>query len=97
MRKTFVAFLIDDDAIDRQVFAKAAAGFDTPVYCEFANDGSEALKILSLNASFIPDFIFIDIYVPPPGINGLEFLRRLKKIRRFSKVPGLHVFRSHQR
>ena len=50
---------------------------DEQINCFVAIDGVEGLKMLS-ESSYSPLYIFVDINMPK--MNGIEFLRRIKKL-----------------
>ncbi|RFS15093.1 response regulator [Emticicia sp. C21] len=77
-------FLIDDDVDDQEIFAFILSDAFPQVDCVFANDGLDALEKLQ-DVSFNPGIIFIDINMP--RMNGLEILKEIKKVKRFSKTP----------
>lgn len=85
MKEAKVAFLVDDDRDDQEIFQLALRDIDPTIRCEFAYDGEIALKRLSQKSGKLPDFIFIDINMP--RMNGVELLRELKKIERLNSVP----------
>jgi CheY-like chemotaxis protein len=91
VRKPLRVFLIDDDMDDQKFFALAVAQIQTPIFCDFANNGLEALKKLRTEPDYVPDFIFIDIDMPV--MNGIECLNQIKKIKLLSNVP-LYIYSS---
>ena len=78
-------FLIDDDLDDQEIFMMALEDVNADVNCVTANNGVEALKKLTSDLSFIPDYIFIDINMPK--MNGIECLSEIKKLSHLSGVP----------
>ena len=89
IRKTISCMLIDDDLDDQEVFRMALERVDPEVVCLFANDGVRGLERLYVDASFIPDFIFVDINMP--RINGLECIKEIRKISWLKDVP-LYIY-----
>lgn len=77
-------FLIDDDLDDQEIFLMALEDVNAEVNCVMANSGVEALKKLTSDPSFIPDYIFIDINMPK--MNGIECLSEIKKLNHLSDV-----------
>jgi CheY-like chemotaxis protein len=71
-------FVIDDDIDDLEIFAMALEQVGDNINLRSACDCFEALKELKGNASFVPDFIFLDINMPK--MNGLQCLPEIKKI-----------------
>ena len=78
-------FLIDDDIDDQEIFGMALQELDRSIRCIFANDGVLALEKLSMDESFIPDYIFIDFNMP--RMNGIKCLEEIKKTPRVKHVP----------
>jgi response regulator RpfG family c-di-GMP phosphodiesterase len=77
-------FLIDDDKDDQEIFCMALEGVREHVNCIYAINAEEAFKMLE-NELFIPDYIFIDMNMP--RMNGNDILRKVKTIKRLTKVP----------
>jgi CheY-like chemotaxis protein len=77
-------FLIDDDIDDQEIFSFILSDVYPQANCVFADDGLYALEKLQ-DVSFSPSIIFIDINMP--RMNGLEILKEIKKIERFSQTP----------
>lgn len=71
-------FLIDDDIDDQELFLMALDKLDRKVECKIASDGLQALQLLKENASYVPDFIFLDVNMPK--MNGLQTLAEIKKL-----------------
>jgi CheY-like chemotaxis protein len=82
MRKT--CLLIDDDEDDTEIFALAAGEADPSIECFFARDGIEALQML-LGASFVPDYIFLDLNMPQ--MSGKECLIEIRKRAQLDDTP----------
>lgn len=85
MKKTTLAFLVDDDPVDQKFFQMAFSRLTTQVNCEFADNGPEALELLAHNQNFKPDFIFLDINMPL--IDGLECLREMRSLEKLKHLP----------
>lgn len=77
--------LIDDDPDDHEIFTMALQDVDEDHSCRHASTGVEAVRLLELEQSFTPEFIFIDINMP--YISGLDCLRHIKGMERLSNVP----------
>jgi CheY-like chemotaxis protein len=71
-------FLIDDDIDDHELFAMALKKVNQSIELRSAKDGIEGLMKLKENASFVPEFIFLDINMPK--MNGLQCLPEIKKL-----------------
>jgi CheY-like chemotaxis protein len=80
-----IAFIIDDDLDDQEIFLFVIHQISDSVKCIFANDGMQALNKLKADASFTPALIFIDINMPK--VNGMQCLTEIKKIKRLQHVP----------
>jgi two-component system phosphate regulon response regulator PhoB len=79
-------FIIEDEtplllAIQKKL---KNAGFDTLT----AKDGKQALDYL-MSLDRLPDLIWLDYYLPT--MNGLEFLSRVKKNKKFENIPVVVV------
>lgn len=86
MSKRFL--VIDDDSDDRELFSEALASVDPVIVCDQATDGADALKRLAAPEIAKPDIIFLDINMP--GMNGWQFLTRLKsedKYHHYKDIP----------
>jgi CheY-like chemotaxis protein len=78
LKQNTQVFLIDDDIDDQDFFCMAIGDIDKSIECTIAEDGVEALKILTGNHNFIPDYIFIDVNMP--RMNGLACLKEVKAL-----------------
>lgn len=85
MSPSLTCLLIDDDLDDQEIFLLALQDIGSPVKCILANDGFHALQMLHQDASFVPDYIFIDLNMP--RMNGKQCVKELKKIEHISHVP----------
>jgi CheY-like chemotaxis protein len=77
--------LIDDDHDDQFVFSLAIKALNKSILCTTVNDGFAALKKLEQDPLFRPDLIFLDLNLP--GINGFDFLSRIKTNAALSHIP----------
>jgi len=77
--------LIDDDRDDRELFCEALATVDPVIGCDQATDGAEALDLLRKKEIAEPDIIFLDINMP--GMNGWQFLSKLKSEEAYKHIP----------
>ncbi|HTO15645.1 MAG TPA: response regulator [Edaphocola sp.] len=68
--------IVDDDELDRSFFLSATRKNNPSYECIEAKNGEDALKQLR-KAKRLPDFIFLDLYMPKMG--GRECLIELKK------------------
>jgi CheY-like chemotaxis protein len=81
--KAIRILLVDDDADDQIYFKDALQEVATPVVCEVANNGNEALQQIEIPPP--PDLIFLDLNMPI--MNGYECLAALKSETRFRHIP----------
>jgi len=77
--------MIDDDADDAQIFEEALLEMDASLVFYRAWDGQEALDILHQNKIEEPDIIFLDVNMP--GMNGWQFLKRIKEDTSYKHIP----------
>lgn len=81
----FIAFIIDDDIDDQEIFSIVIREISKDIKCVFANDGLHALEKIKSNESFTPALIFIDINMP--RVNGMQCLKEIRQIERLQNVP----------
>lgn len=74
--------LVDDDQDDLYFFSKALEEFDVEINLITATDGMLAFEKLK---SGVPDVILLDLNMP--RMNGMAFLRSIKKIKHLKDVP----------
>ena len=77
--------LIDDDHDDHEIFSIALKEAVPSVKCFYFDSGIEALKRLTEDSSFTPDYIFLDLNMP--GMNGIQFLETIKTRKSISEIP----------
>lgn len=77
--------LIDDDIDDQEIFCLAVQHLNPSIQCIVSGNCKEALKKLSGDKTFKPDFIFLDLNMP--GISGRQCLTEIKKLKGFAHVP----------
>src|ERR1700754_352952 len=76
--------LADDDKDDREMFTEALADLDPGIVCHNAEDGRQALKLLSEDKED-PSIIFLDINMPV--MNGWDLLKNLKSDTQLTHIP----------
>lgn len=81
--KSLNYLLIEDDEIERLKFVRVLNKNNFPYKLTEAKNGEEALKVLEEQDA--PDIILLDLNMPK--MNGLEFLRILKKNPKLKYVP----------
>lgn len=77
--------LIDDDEEDQEIFMDALKEVDPLLHCAVANDGEEAMVLLTADALIKPDLIFVDMNMPK--LNGKQVLQSIKKSGAMRDVP----------
>ena len=80
-----ICFLIDDDQDDQEIFNIALQQVEVPLTCVVASDCAEAIRRLSIENSFSPDYIFLDLNMP--RMNGKECLKEIKKQAHLKHIP----------
>jgi CheY-like chemotaxis protein len=81
--------LVDDDRDDIYFFSKALDEFKVDINLVTAGEGFEAFERLQ---SFSPDVILLDLNMPK--MNGLAFLKAIKKIRHLKTIPVI-IYTTH--
>lgn len=77
--------IVDDDADDRFMFREALREIDTSISCSESENGKDALEMLTARKALLPDFIFLDLNMPP--LNGFQFLSEIKKRKNLRHIP----------
>lgn len=95
MPDNLLAFLIDDDIDDQEIFSMAIKDAHPFARCVFANDGVYALEKFKVDYAFIPHVIFIDINMP--RMNGIQCLSEIKKLSRLQHIPAYMYSTSAER
>ena len=75
--------LVDDDLDDQEVFLMTLEKIDKNIECLTANNGVEALSLLTAKETILPDYIFLDVNMPK--MNGIECLRNIKDLSYLNK------------
>jgi CheY-like chemotaxis protein len=89
-----IFLLIDDDADDSELFREALEEIDQSISLHCAENGEEALKLLTTIDK--PSIIFLDINMP--RMNGWECLKKLKSMDAYKNIPVvMYSTSSHQR
>ena len=78
-------FIVDDDVDDRNLFIEAVKEVDATIECISANNGEQALALLTDSGNTLPDFIFLDLRMP--RIDGKKCLIEIKKNKRLKHIP----------
>lgn len=78
-------YLIDDDIDDVELFRDALEEVAPSVSFHFANDGHEAVRVLTERKSALPDLVFLDISMPV--FSGLQCLASFKSNEQLRDLP----------
>lgn len=79
--------LVEDDKIDAMTVRRALKELRVRNPLTVVNNGEEALKYLSKPESIKPCIILLDLNMPK--MNGIEFLKTLKKDAEMKRIPVL--------
>jgi CheY-like chemotaxis protein len=75
--------IVDDDHIDKKIFAEVLADVNVPSTLSTAKDVDELFSMLSKPP--LPHVIFLDVNLP--GTSGIAGLRALKADKNYSHLP----------
>ena len=75
---------IDNDPFDQAVFTKALNDTAPDTICFTAADAYDAMHMMT-EEKVMPDYIFVELELP--GMNGIEFLKAIKKIESLREIP----------
>jgi CheY-like chemotaxis protein len=75
---------IDEDFRNRAIFTKALNDVSPETLCFTACNGLDALYMMA-KENVIPKYIFIELNMP--AMDGVEFLKLIKKIQVLKEVP----------
>jgi len=92
MKENSTILLVDDSKSDRVLFRQVLNLLDQSVICIEADSGKAALDYLSGDEQ-PPDYIFLDVSMP--GMDGIECLREIKKIKKAKHIPVFMYSSSH--
>jgi len=76
--------LINGNPQDQAAFVWALGLAAPGTVCLIAPNALDALALMG-SKNIVPDYIFADLMMP--GLNGIDFLRHLKKFARFKDIP----------
>ena len=85
MSKSIVIMLVEDSPSDRELTQLALQRAKLTNDLIFAEDGEEALELLEDPSVARPDLILLDLNMP--GMDGREFLKRVKSDDRYRTIP----------
>jgi len=75
---------IGDSPHDQAVFVKALQDVSPETICFTANTAMDALYMVQ-DEGIVPDYIFIELYLP--GMDAVEFLKRIKSDDDLKHIP----------
>lgn len=77
--------LIDDHVEEHEIFSQALKATGLPVICHYYLFADDALQNLYHRVAPEPKLIFLDVNIP--RMHGLEFLKKIKAIKRLAHIP----------
>jgi CheY-like chemotaxis protein len=77
--------LVDDSHSDRMLFREILKEIDPALIFYSANDGVDAIMLLTEDGAELPDVIFLDVNMP--RMNGIETLEAIKKYEHLKHIP----------
>jgi len=86
--------LVEDDSVDIMIVKRCFKKLKIPNKLWVAENGEEALKLLTSTTQMNPCLVLLDINMPK--MNGLEFLAKFKKIPLFKKIPVIMLTSSKE-
>lgn len=83
--KNLHVLLVDDDALDRELFLDAINLSIKGIQVSEASNGQEALYFLNNHVEDLPDIIILDLNMPI--LDGRETLKEIKSHSYFKSIP----------
>jgi CheY-like chemotaxis protein len=84
--KDIRVILTDDDEDDQELFRDLLNDLNVHTSLTVATDGEHLLDLLkSFSNAPLPNLLFLDINMP--GQNGLDYLHRIKRNKRYYSLP----------
>jgi len=80
MQPKIKCLIIDDDRDDQEIFIMCAGQVNENLQCAAFSDPAAAVETLQADASYTPDYIFVDMNMPK--MNGIQCLGKLRAIQR---------------
>lgn len=85
MRNNRDILIVEDDRVDAMTIDRVLKELEVPNRAVFCTDGVEGVEYLNEHRSTLPAIILLDINMP--RMNGIEFLRIIRKDSEFKKLP----------
>lgn len=86
--------LVEDDEVDIKSVKRAFRDLDITNPLAIKNNGEEALKYLEKGKNDLPGLILLDLKMP--RMNGLEFLKIVKKVDKLRIIPIIVLTTSNE-
>ncbi len=86
--------LVEDDTVDIKSVKRAFKELNVTNPLVVTNNGEDAIKYLMKNSNNLPALILLDLNMP--RMNGLEFLKIIKKNDKFKKTPVIALTTSDE-
>lgn len=86
--------LVEDDQVDRMTVKRAVRKLKIGNTLHTADNGEKALEYLKKNRGKLPCIILLDINMP--RMNGIEFLKIIKKDDDFKSIPVIILTTSEE-
>jgi CheY-like chemotaxis protein len=94
MKNSKPILLVEDDSVDVMKIQRAFRDRSLPNPLVNLVNGQAALDYLNEKSSQRPCLVLLDLSMP--GLNGFEFLQRIKNDQRFKKIPVVVLTASEQ-
>lgn len=86
--------LVDDDIDDIIIFQETLKKIDEKIHFAYANNGKDAIDLLTNNPGPLPNLIFLDINMP--RMDGKECLKLIKQDEKLKDIPVIMYTTSSQ-
>jgi CheY-like chemotaxis protein len=85
MRNAKPILLVEDDQVDAMTVKRALKDLNVTNRLDISNHGEEALNFLRNDRNQKPGIILLDLNMP--RMNGIEFLKIVKRDESFKRIP----------
>ena len=89
MAKDSPILLVEDDTIDALTVKRALNEIDARNELIVVKNGEEAIGFLLNSDNYMPFIILIDLNMP--RMNGIEFLKQIKKYKKLITIPVIVI------